>query len=123
MSMNNRMDYESALRFVFKCNRGGGPEGLAEADTFSSANSTSNWAEVAKGLKLALQEIKNESAQVEWYEEESISGGLKPNFEINIDSVIKMLGNKTEYNNIDEIYGALSNLITAISAITRKNIS
>lgn len=75
-NMSHReMAYELAIRYVFdRCERGQGPQGLADEDYADDPRDTS------KALRAALARIADDAATVGWTDEEAGRGGLKPNF-------------------------------------------
>lgn len=116
------MDYEYALRYVFSCERHGGPEKLADADIFRICGGERGWGKVSKGLKYALEEINRQGDSIKWTPAEELNGNNKPHFEVSLKKAIKLLGEKNDpmADNPARLYAVISSLTNALGAATRK---
>lgn len=111
-------EYEDALRYVFdRCGRGGGPDGLAEADVYRGARNRKDWSRVARGLGLALERVIEDSGQVEWTATEDARAGVTPNFNSHISRATTLLQGTPD----EETWVRVAcNLVHALKAITLK---
>jgi hypothetical protein len=118
--MDGAMDYEGALRYVFdRCHRSGDPEGYAEADIWRGASMRGDFSKVAYGIKIAIERLIAESGNITWTEDESNAGGLRPNFELGLNTAKEALENG---NDIESAYWALASMVHAMKAIILKQI-
>lgn len=54
--------YELALRYIFDCDRGGGPNGCADTDVWG------DWPDVAQGLSAAIDRVMEDVRAAQWSE-------------------------------------------------------
>ncbi len=110
--------YEDALRYVFdRCGRGGGPEHLAEADTFRGAARREEWQKVDRGLALAIRRVASDAEAIPWEGSETQNGGVQPNFIHQLESAAAALESSSDPQ---AVRAAIAGLVHATKALVLK---
>jgi len=112
------MNYEYALRYVFdRCGRGGGPNGIAEADIWRHASLRNDFSDVMPALAQGIQRLIQDSADIEWSANERSSGGIYHNY---IHALQRAQQNLSGETNLENACSAIAGLMQAMKGLILK---